>query len=80
MEGGRTQAGFSFALDPYGNIIHCDEGDGGEEKMALITVDPGKVKERREWEGSSFNLWTRRPEAYRRLVKEPAGPPDKPEE
>ena len=76
MEGDRTQAGFNFAVDPYGSVIHCDEGDSGEEKMALVTVDSGKVEERREWEGSGFNLWTRRPEAYGRLIQDPAGPRD----
>ena len=78
MDGDRSQAGYNFAIDPYGDVIHCDEEDGGEEKMALITVDSEKVSERREWEGTGFNLQTRRPEVYGRLVQEPAGPPAQP--
>ena len=74
----RRQAGYNFAIDPYGEVIHCDEGPEDTEKMALITVDTAKVRERREFEGPSFNLWSRRPEAYQRLVDQPGFPPDKP--
>jgi predicted amidohydrolase len=75
----RHQAGYNFAIDPYGEVIHCDEGEGDVEKMALIRVDSAKVRERREWEGRGFNLWSRRPEAYQRLVQKPGAPPDRPE-
>ena len=78
MADDRCQAGYNFAIDPYGEVIHCDEGPGNTEKMALITVDTNKVRRRRELEGLSFNLWARRPEAYRRLLQQPGAPPDKP--
>jgi len=70
MRAGRQHAGYTFAIDPYGEVIHCDEGSGDAEKMAVITVDTDIVSERRRWEGESFNLWSRRPEAYLRLVEE----------
>lgn len=60
--------GYSFALDPFGKVIHCDHGPGGREKMALILIDTAKVRERRKWEGRKFNLFSRHPETYRRLI------------
>lgn len=63
-----TQSGHTFALDPYGNVIHCDEGPGHEARTAIIEVDTDVVRERREMEGDHFNLWTRTPSAYHRLV------------
>ena len=70
MHGDRTQAGYNMAVDPYGQTIHCDDGPGDEEKMAVIEVDMQTVEQRRQMEGpGAFNLWTRRPETYRRLVR-----------
>ena len=66
--GERAQAGYNFAIDPYGEVIHCDDGPADTEKMAVIEVDTNKVAERRQWEGPGFNLWSRRPETYHRLV------------
>jgi (R)-amidase len=71
---GRSLAGYNFAIDPYGEVIHCDSGPPDTEKIAFITVDRNKVDERRNWEGSGFNLYTRRPDAYSRLVSPPPGP------
>jgi predicted amidohydrolase len=62
------QAGYAFAIDPYGRVIHCDFPPGDTEKMALITVDTEVVHERRAMEGEHFNLWSRTPSAYQRLV------------
>jgi len=71
MQGECRQAGYNMAIDPYGNTIHCDEGPGDEEKMALIDVDTAVVTQRRMREGlESFNLWTRRPQVYQRLVED----------
>jgi hypothetical protein len=42
---------------------------GDTEKMALITVDTDVVLSRRKAEGENFNLWSRTPGAYRRLVQ-----------
>jgi predicted amidohydrolase len=61
--------GYSFAIDPYGQLIHCDAGPGDRERMALIEVDTRVVAERRAAEGKHFNLWSRHPEAYGRLVR-----------
>ena len=70
MAAGRAQAGYNVAIDPYGDTIHCDSGPGDEEKMALIEVDMATVEARRQFEGpGSFNLWTRRPETYQRLLR-----------
>lgn len=80
MGDGRSQAGYNFAVDPYGKIIHCDTGPADTEKMALIPVDTDTVCARRKMEGAGFNLWTRRPEVYGRLVQYPKGPPDMPED
>lgn len=66
---GRLPGGYSFGIDPYGKVIHCDRGRGDREKMAVITVDSKKVLERRKWEGKGFNLWTRRPKTYARLLR-----------
>jgi len=74
MSEDRSQGGFTFAIDPYGEVVHCDQGAGDEEKMALITVDSDVVRARRDMEGPGFNLFTRRPEVYGRLVSGPAGP------
>ena len=63
------QAGYTFVIDPYGRVIHCDAPPGDTEKMALITVDTEVVRERREMEGEHFNLWSRTPSAYHRLVE-----------
>lgn len=62
------QAGYTFALDPYGRQIHCDGGSGHEEKMTVIEVDTKVVQQRREMEGKHFNLYSRNPSAYHRLV------------
>ena len=70
----RTQAGYSFAIDPYGEVVHCDQGAGDVESMALIAVDSDVVRKRRAMEGPGFNLFTRRPEVYGRLVSRPAVP------
>ena len=74
MNAERAQAGYNFAIDPYGEIVHCDQGPGDVEKMALIVVDTDVVRRRRDLEGPGFNLFSRRPEAYGRLVARPAGP------
>jgi predicted amidohydrolase len=63
------QAGYTFAIDPYGQVIHCSDGPSQEEKMALITVDTEVVRQRREMENRDFNLWSRSPELYQRLVR-----------
>ena len=72
MHGERMQAGYNMAIDPYGETIHCDAGPGDQEKMAMIEIDTKIVTQRRMQEGpGAFNLWTRRPEAYQRLVEIP---------
>ena len=63
------QTAYTFAIDPYGSVIHCDSPPGDTEKMALITVDTEVVHQRREMEGEHFNLWSRTPGAYQRLVQ-----------
>ena len=63
-----TQAGYAFAIDPYGNIIFCTEGPGTQDGMAIIEVDSNIVRQRRDMEGQDFNLWSRSPEVYHRLV------------
>lgn len=63
------QAGYTLAIDPYGRVIHCDVPPGDTEKMALITIDSEVVRERREMEGEHFNLRSRTPRAYQRLVE-----------
>jgi len=63
------QEAYNFAIDPYGEIIHCDEGPGDTEKMAVISVDTQIVQQRREQEGPDFNLYSRIPQAYHRLVQ-----------
>ena len=65
-----AQCAYSFAIDPYGEVIHCDEGSPDEEKLAIIEVDTEIVRQRREMEGDGFNLFTRSPELYQRLVSE----------
>ncbi len=67
-------AGYSFALDPYGRVVHCDEDPGDAVKMSLIEVDTDVVDRRRAEEGVHFNLWSRNPSAYARLV-DPRSPP-----
>jgi len=62
------QAGYTFAIDPWGRTIHCDHAPGDRERMTLIEVDTDVVTARRTEEGVHFNLWSRHPEAYRRLV------------
>ena len=64
------QAGYTFALDPYGEIIHLSDPPGHTEKMALVEVDTKVVRERREMEAEDFNLWSRMPQLYGRLVSE----------
>lgn len=68
--GREEQAAYTFAIDPYGSVIHCDSPPGDTEKMALITIDTEVVRQRREMEGEHFNLWSRTPKAYQRLVQE----------
>ncbi len=68
MKGERRQAGYTFAVDPFGELIHCDRGPADRPKMSLIAVDTDQVRRRREWEGPGFNLWSRHPQAYRRLT------------
>jgi len=63
------QAGYCFAIDPYGEVIHCDNENPSQEKMVVIEVDTGIVQARREMEGQHFNLWSRTPQAYRRLIE-----------
>jgi len=63
------QAGYSFAIDPYGEVIHCDNEKPSEEKMAILDVDTDVIQARREMEGQHFNLWSRTPQAYRRISK-----------
>ena len=63
-----SQSGRGFALDPYGKVLYRDEGPGHTEKMAVIEVDTEIVRLRREAEGEHFNLWSRIPGAYGRLV------------
>lgn len=70
MDDRRLQSGYTVAIDPYGRTIHCDEGPGDVEKMAVVEVDMETVAARRAMEGpGSFNLWTRKPETYQRLVQ-----------
>lgn len=69
MTRGRSQAGYSYAIDPYGEVLHCDEGPPDTEKMTVVTVDGAVVAARRALEGPGFNLDTRRPETYARLTE-----------
>lgn len=71
MIAGRSQAGYSYAIDPYGEVIHCDQGPPDTEKMAVVTVDGARVEEHRALEGAGFNLYSRRPETYARLTEIP---------
>ena len=68
--GSQIQAGHAFAIDPYGNIIFCSDGPGDQEGLALIEVDSDVVSQRRAMEGEDFNLWSRSPQLYRRLVQD----------
>jgi predicted amidohydrolase len=68
-EGSRS-AGYTFAIDPWGEVIHRDTGPGDEEKLALVCVDSEVVARRRASEGGHFNLWSRTPGAYGRLIQE----------
>ena len=63
------QAGYCFAIDPYGQVIHCDYDLPSQEKMSVIEVDTDVVQARKEMEGKHFNLWSRIPQAYRRLIE-----------
>lgn len=68
MANGRNLAGYSFAVDPFGEVIHCDEGPPDTEKMAIVTINPNKVADRRNAEGPGFNLETRQPGIYSSLT------------
>ena len=75
----RLNEGWNLATDPHGNVLGCDcdtsePGNADTEKMLVVRVDSGVVAARREAEGIGFNLTSRRPEAYSRLVREPSGP------
>ncbi len=63
-----AQAGYTFAIDPWGKTVHLDDTPGDVDHMALIEVDTDVVAERRAAEGVHFNLWSRHPGAYGRLV------------
>ena len=65
-----SQAGYTFAIDPWGHTIHCDNEPGDTERMAMITIDSDVVARRRAAEGVHFNLQSRRPGAYGRLVEQ----------
>lgn len=63
------QAGHTFAIDPYGKVVALSTGPGHLESLTLVRIDTDVVRERRASEGVHFNLWSRRPEAYGRLVR-----------
>ena len=65
----QQQAGHLFAIDPYGELLSCTEGPGSEEKFEIIEVDTEIVQKRRDMEGVDFNLYSRLPEHYARLVQ-----------
>ena len=65
----QKQAGHSFAIDPWGKVLHCDDSPGDVEKIAYVTIDTDTVAKRREEEGKDFNLWSRLPNVYHPLVE-----------
>ena len=71
MSAERSQAGYSYAIDPYGEVIHCDQGPVDTEKMTVVTADSAVVEARRASEGAGFNLNTRQPKTYGRLTENP---------
>ena len=72
------QGGHSFAIDPFGELIAHSKGPADLENMLIVEIDTEEVRKRREGEGVHFNLWSRLPAAYQRIVaKETPGPPAK---
>ena len=63
------QDGHLFAIDPYGELLSCTQGEGCDEKFEIIEVDTNVVQRRRDMEGVDFNLYSRLPEHYGRLVR-----------
>lgn len=65
----QQQDGHLFAIDPYGEQLCCTHGSGSLEKFEIIEVDADIVQKRRDKEGVDFNLYSRLPEHYSRLVQ-----------
>jgi predicted amidohydrolase len=63
------QDGNLFAIDPYGELLCATEGERTVEQFEIIEVDTQVVQQRREKEGVDFNLYSRLPEHYGRLVR-----------
>ncbi len=63
------QAGQAFAIDPWGRVVAVTDGPADRESMIVFDVDRDVIRERRDFEGEHFNLNSRIPSAYGRLIR-----------